>query len=165
MIITHAELDQLDAIMNLERDSFPHQENWSDQAWSQELSSDEACVMVSNDADGTILGVAAFRCVADMADLNRIIVRPDARRQGVGARLILAGLDWAQASGADRMLLEVRTDNDAAVSLYRNLGFDEISQRRDYYGPGHDAWVMLRPIGDEDEEWAESPLELFGNCT
>lgn len=154
MIITHAELDQLDAIMELERDSFPHQENWSAQAWADELGSDEACVMVSNDADGAILGVAAFRCVADMADLDRVIVHPQARRHGVGAKLVLAGLEWAQASGADRMLLEVRTDNEAAVSLYRRLGFDEISQRRDYYGPGHDAWVMLRPIGDDVTEWA-----------
>lgn len=154
MIITHAEPDQLDAIMDLERDSFPHQENWSAQAWSDELTAPEACVMVNTDADGTILGVAAFRCVADMADLNRVIVHPHARRQGVGARLILAGLDWAQASGADRMLLEVRTDNLPAVSLYKSLGFDEISQRRDYYGPGHDAWVMLRPVGDDVSEWA-----------
>lgn len=154
MIITHAEPAQLDSIMDLERDSFPLQENWSAQAWTDELSSPDACVMVNTDADGAILGVAAFRCVADMADLNRVIVHPDARRQGVGAKLILAGLDWAQASGADRMLLEVRTDNLPAVSLYKSLGFDEISQRRDYYGPGHDAWVMLRPVGDDISEWA-----------
>ncbi len=161
MIITHAEPDQLDAIMVLEEESFPHQEVWSAQAWSEELNSSEACVMVSADADGVILGVAAFRCVADMADLDRVIVHPAARRQGIAAKLILAGLDWAQASGADRMLLEVRTDNQPAVCLYRRLGFDEISQRRDYYGPGHDAWVMLRPIGDESSSQDEYQFELY----
>ncbi len=53
-----------------------------------------------------------------------------------------AGLEWAAATGADRMLLEVRHDNRGAIALYEKFGFTAISHRRDYYGAGADAVVM-----------------------
>ena len=48
--------------------------------------------------------------------------------------------------GAGRALLEVRFDNAAAIALYRTFGFETMTVRRDYYGPGVDAWVMGRPL-------------------
>ena len=51
------------------------------------------------------------------------------------------------------MLLEVRPDNESAVALYRRLGFEPVTTRRDYYGPGHHALVMLRALRDGDA-WA-----------
>ena len=102
------------------------------------------------------IGVANFGCVEDMADLNRVVVHRDARGRGVAAQLIRAGIEWAEALGATRMLLEVRTDNDPAVGLYSRLGFDRISLRRDYYGPGVDAVVMLRPISEATGAWEQA---------
>jgi ribosomal-protein-alanine N-acetyltransferase len=32
-----------------------------------------------------------------------------------------------------RMVLEVRASNEAAISLYRKMGFSDIGLRRDYY--------------------------------
>jgi [ribosomal protein S18]-alanine N-acetyltransferase len=153
MIITHARPEDLDAIVALEQAGFAAGEQWSVASWAAELDSDH-CVLADTDNDGLILGVATFTCVEDLADLNRIVVRPDARGRGVGAALLRAGLEWAEALGATRMLLEVRTDNSPALALYARLGFDQISCRRDYYGVGVDAAVMLRPIGDEADAWA-----------
>ena len=46
-----------------------------------------------------------------------------ARRRGL-ARLILGTLlGWAADQGAERAMLEVRPENDAALALYRRLGF------------------------------------------
>jgi [ribosomal protein S18]-alanine N-acetyltransferase len=153
MIITHARTEDLEAIVTLEQSGFGASEQWSADSWAAELDSDH-CVLANTDTDGQILGVATFTCVEDLADLNRVVVRPDVRGRGVGAALLRAGLEWAEALGATRMLLEVRTDNRAALALYARLGFDQISCRRDYYGPGVDAAVLLRPIGDEDDAWA-----------
>jgi GNAT superfamily N-acetyltransferase len=50
-------------------------------------------------------------------------VAPEARRRGVGGRLIDAVVDWARAGGARRVLLEVADWNTAAAALYERKGF------------------------------------------
>lgn len=153
MIITHARSSDLADILELERSGFDTGQQWSESAWAEELQAPDRHVLARLDADARIIGVATFSCVADMADLHRVIVHPDVRGRGVGGSLVRAGLEWAGALGARRMLLEVRPDNQPAVALYRQLGFAPVTTRRDYYGPGHDALVMLRPLADEDA-WA-----------
>lgn len=153
MIITHARPDDLAGILELEKVGFDAGEQWSETAWAEELAGADRYVLARLDREARIVGVATFRCVGDLADLNRVIVRPDVRGQGIGASLVRAGLDWASAVGARRMLLEVHPDNAPAVALYRGLGFAAIATRRDYYGPGLDALVMERPLRDGDA-WA-----------
>ena len=48
------------------------------------------------------------------------------------------------------MMLEVRRDNDPAISLYRRFGFETISQRPNYYGGGVDALVMSVTTTEEN---------------
>jgi ribosomal-protein-alanine N-acetyltransferase len=153
MIISHARPDDLAGIIELERVGFDAAEQWSETAWADELAAHDRYVLARFDVDDSIIGVAAFSRVAEMSDLNRVIVHPEFRGRGIGASLLRAGLDWASAVGARRMLLEVRPDNEPAVALYRRLGFEPITTRRDYYGPGHHALVMLRALRDRDA-WA-----------
>jgi ribosomal protein S18 acetylase RimI-like enzyme len=55
--------------------------------------------------------------------LAGIETAPNARRRGL-ARLILSTLlRWAAEQGAERVMLEVRRENEAAITLYRQLGF------------------------------------------
>jgi ribosomal-protein-alanine N-acetyltransferase len=89
-----------------------------------------------------VVGVASFSLAADLADLLRVIVASESRGRGLGSSLIRAGMEWAKAVGADRMLLEVRPDNKPAVRTYCKLGFATLDRRRDYYGTGMDALVM-----------------------
>ena len=152
MIISYATAADLDAICELEQVGFAEFERWSRQSWADEVAGDR-WVITRLDAHARVIGVASFGIAGDMADLYRVVVHPDVRGQGIGASLVNAGLDWAAAVGARRMLLEVRPDNDPAAGLYRRLGFEEVSVRRDYYGPGHDALVMQRGVGSEDR-WA-----------
>lgn len=154
MIITHASVADLDGILALEQDGFAPGEQWSHSLWADELAAPDHLVLTNTDADGQLLGVATFTVAEDMADLQRVVVHSRARGRGVGASLVRAGLEWAEALGANRMLLEVRTDNLPAVALYHRLGFDKVSCRADYYGPGRDAYVMLRALGEDDDAWA-----------
>jgi ribosomal-protein-alanine N-acetyltransferase len=153
MIISHARPDDLAGIVELEKVGFDAGEQWSESAWAEELAAHDRYVLARFDVNDSIIGVATFSCVADMADLNRVIVHPDFRGRGIGASLVRAGVEWASAVGARRMLLEVRPDNEPAVALYRRLGFAAVTTRRDYYGPGAHALVMLRPLRDADA-WA-----------
>jgi ribosomal-protein-alanine N-acetyltransferase len=153
MIISHARPDDLAGIVALEQVGFDADEQWSETAWADELAGHDRYVLARLDADGSMIGVATFSRVAEMADLNRVIVHPGHRGRGIGASLVRAGIDWASAVGAHRMLLEVRPDNEPAVALYRRLGFEPVTTRRDYYGQGHHALVMLRALRDGDA-WA-----------
>ena len=153
MIISHARPDDLAGILELETVGFETGEQWSETAWAEELGATDGYVLVRLDREARIIGVATFRHVAELTDLNRVIVRPDVRGQGIGASLVRAGLDWASAVGAHRMLLEVHPGNEPAVALYRRLGFAAISTRRHYYGPGLHALVMERLLRDSDA-WA-----------
>ncbi len=142
MIISAARADDLAAVLALEESGFEPAERWSRGSWQAELDNPDRLVLVRHDARGQVVGVATFSLVADAADLLRVIVAPDSRGRGIGTSLVRAGMDWAKAVGARRMLLEVRPDNDPAVRTYNKLGFTTLNRRRDYYGAGIDAVVM-----------------------
>jgi len=80
--------------------------------------------------------------VGDVADLHRLVVAPKQRRQGIGAALVVAGLEAVRYAGARSVLLEVAFDNDPAIALYQRLGFEQLAARDDYYGPGRHALIL-----------------------
>ena len=64
--------------------------------------------------------------------------------KGVGARLLGVLLDVAELHGGP-VFLEVRTDNEPAITLYRKAGFAIVGTRPRYYQPsGADAYTMCR---------------------
>ena len=88
------------------------------------------------------VGVIALQTVGDVADLHRLVVAPRARRRGVGAALVVAGLAEVRHAGAHSVLLEVAYDNEPAIALYQLLGFEQLAARDDYYGPGRHALIL-----------------------
>ncbi|MBB4796977.1 ribosomal-protein-alanine N-acetyltransferase [Brevundimonas bullata] len=99
-------------------------------------------VFAVEEADGFIL----IRVVADEAEILTLAVRPAARRNGLGGRLVETAVVRAAALGAERMFLEVAEDNVAARALYARTGFTEAGRRRGYYarpdGSREDALVL-----------------------
>ena len=89
----------------------------------------QAAVVAIDRPDGFIL----LRTVADEAEILTLAVRPEARRQGVGRRLVDEGRQFAATQGVTRLFLEVAEDNAAALALYAGAGFVEAGRRRDYY--------------------------------
>lgn len=147
MTVDLAAADDLGAIMALEA-SFEHA-RWSEQAWSEELASERTRVAVDRDPSGAVVGVATFALAGDVADLNRVVVAPEQRQQGIGRRLVLDGLAWAESAGARQVMLEVDADNDPARLLYEQVGFSTLARRAHYYGPGRDALVMALSLESE----------------
>ena len=67
---------------------------------------------------------------------------PAYQGQGIGRRLLDELLTFADGGV---VYLEVRTDNEAAIGLYRSVGFEQIGLRRRYYRvSGADAYTMRR---------------------
>lgn len=156
MIVSVATEADLDALLRLEETGFEPGERWNESSWAAEVDREDRLVLVSREA-GEVEAVACFSVLDDTAELLRVVVRTDRCGRGVARRLLGVGKEWAEAAGADRILLEVRHDNDAALALYGASGFEPIARRRDYYGPGRDALVMECPLSHHEmlelERW------------
>lgn len=72
------------------------------------------------------------------------------RGQGLGRRLLATTMETAIAGGLTRIELVVRTDNTAAVGLYRRFRFETEGVCRRYIvvdGSAHDVYLMARLVG------------------
>lgn len=135
--------DDLAAIMDLERTSFPT-DAWSEAMMREELVSPHGRYLVDLEA-GRLVGYGGVRAVAGAADadIQTIAIAEAARCRGRGRALLRALLQTARERGAREVFLEVRADNPAASALYVSEGFAEIARRPRYYQPDDvDAIVM-----------------------
>ena len=93
-----------------------------------------------------VVGHAVVSTAGDIAELQRIAVDGAHRRGGVASALLAGVLEVAGRTVADRLLLEVREDNRAAIAFYARSGFTEIDRRPGYFADGATA-VVLRLDG------------------
>lgn len=120
---------------------------WSAAQFWGELARDNRRYHVLTDESERIIGYAGMVFVGAEADVQTIAVAPDAQGHGWGRVLLDVLIEDARSCGCAQLMLEVRADNEPAIALYAHAGFEVISTRRSYYGPGEDAVIMrLRPI-------------------
>jgi ribosomal-protein-alanine N-acetyltransferase len=149
-----ATLADLDAIMALERTSFPT-DAWSDAMMREELASPHGWYVVVEEA-GRLVGYAGLRAArgAADADIQTITIAAGARGRGRGRALLRELLDEAVRRGVRGVFLEVRADNPVAQTLYASEGFAEVGRRPRYYQPDDvDAIVMKLDVSG----WAARP--------
>ena len=123
-----AHLDDLDAIMQLERSGFPAAEQWSERTWRGELLAEHRTILLARAQHP--VGVISINTTGQLADLHRLLVEPGSRRQGIGADLLRAGLDIVRRHGVREMILDVGYHNEPAIALYQQLGFEQLTARR-----------------------------------
>lgn len=144
--LRRAVVDDLDAIMAIERATFPD-DAWSSSSMRAELTGPHGHYLVAVDDDGELEGYAGLLAPlgTGQGDIQTIAVVESARRRGLGRRLLEELLAEAGRRGAEEVFLEVRAGNEPAKRLYASLGFERIAVRPHYYQPGdEDAWVMRR---------------------
>lgn len=87
-----------------------------------------------------------------------VAVNPAFRGRRLGTKLTQGVLEELCRRGTHRVYLEVRADNDAAVRLYRSLGFQFVRLLPDYYRSGVHGQSMRLTFPDP----AEVPLFALG---
>jgi ribosomal-protein-alanine N-acetyltransferase len=130
----------LPSILALERSGFDPSEQWSERSWRGELAGEGRTVLLARAQHP--VGVLALKTVGELADLHRLVVAPAYRRRGVGVGLVRAGLAAVSQLGARAVILEVGYTNEPAIALYQGLGFEQLTARENYYGPGQHALIM-----------------------
>jgi ribosomal-protein-alanine N-acetyltransferase len=142
----------LEQVVPLERELFPD-DAWSDAAFWAELARPETRHYVVAEGSEGVVGYAGLMAAGGDADVQTVAVAPRARGAGVGRMLLAELLAEAARRRCNDVLLEVRADNEAALTLYDRFGFERIARRRGYYRGGVDAVVMrLRGVGRRPAE-------------
>src|SRR5215467_6465510 len=118
--------------------------------WNQEsyvrLFADEraqAYVGLVVEEDQRMMGFLVGRELAGGEwEVENIAVNGDARRRGLGSRLMGEFLDLVRGRVGHDIYLEVRASNRAACALYEKWGFLEAGVRKSYYqSPEEDARI------------------------
>lgn len=132
---------------DLERLLFRGDGPWSAAAFLSEIGSRHTTCLAAR-ADGRLVGYAVLAGLGPEGDrefeVHTIGVDPDYQGRGIGRALLRRMLEVADAEGAP-VVLDVRTDNVPARTLYETHGFEVVGLRPRYYRPSMaDAHLMVR---------------------
>jgi ribosomal-protein-alanine N-acetyltransferase len=130
----------IDAVLAIEHASFG--DPWNRRAFA-DLIDDPRVAFLIADVGGRVCGYVVAWFVLDEGEIGNLAVADEARRQGIGARLLDGAIAEVRKSDVDTLYLEVRDSNTAARALYASRGFVEVGRRREYYRrPKEDALVL-----------------------
>ncbi|OTA18143.1 ribosomal-protein-S18-alanine acetyltransferase [Xenorhabdus beddingii] len=96
-----------------------------------------------------IIGFAITHYVMDEATLFNIAIHPEYQSRGYGRALLNYLIDILPEKQINTLWLEVRRSNQSAIRLYEDLGFNEVSVRKNYYPTAtgkEDAIMMALPL-------------------
>ena len=138
----------LTKIAAMEARAFAHP--WGEQSLRSTLAqagSGLAVVSTARPADPEPLAFCLYQQIVDEMSILQIATAAQARRRGLGLRLIRFVQQTAQSGGCAQLFLEVRRSNTAARGLYTSAGFIEQGVRRGYYADnGEDALLLCCPV-------------------
>ena len=94
-------------------------------------------------SDNKVLGFIQIEDHFEITDIINIAVDKDHQGKGIGKKLIQYVIDNTKA---DKLMLEVKVNNESAINLYKSMGFNQIHIRPNYYEGNIDAIIMERSI-------------------
>lgn len=104
------------------------------QAWRSTLTRDHRGWVARR--DGRPVGWVVGRVFSDGRGwIDQLAVARSARGLGLGRALLLHSLDELRARGATLLALEVQAENEHAIGLYRDIGFEVQREWRVYTKP------------------------------
>ena len=120
---------------------------WTVQQIAAEYKRESACTLVAENDLLEIVGWCCGFCVAPDAELWKVSVSVKWQKQGVATALLQELCHLFVDTGGDRVFLEVRSQNDAALHLYLQSGWEKQGIRKSYYKkPVDDAILLVRSL-------------------
>lgn len=135
-------MDQVEAVVRLEENELS---GWSRASVLEELQRPGSVSLAAADG-GDLVGWCCARFFEDESDLLKIGVAANFRRRGCGTMLMAELQRRLQELGVERIYLEVRSENEAAVLFYCRLGFTPYARRISYYNRPTDDALVLRKL-------------------
>ena len=104
-----------------------------------------------------VLGYVAFYGTIESTDIFEIAIKKEYQGQCFGEKLLTESMRNLLKNNKNskiknihfsenKFLLEVNENNIKALKLYKKIGFEQISVRKNYYGNNEDAIIMMKII-------------------
>ena len=140
MIIEDVSIEQLDSIVEIEKQCFSVPWTW--QQLKSQLKDDSHEFICALDGE-RVTGYVGMMYVLDEGYISNVAVSPDYRRQGIADALIDGLVSRCISLKLAFVTLEVRESNAPAIALYTKHGFSPVGRRKNYYSfPKEDAILM-----------------------
>lgn len=95
--------------------------------------------------DGSIIGFVSYSIAYERAELNYIYVTAAERKSGIATALMEFCISEVIKHGCTNITLEVSSENEAGINLYKKFGFTQAAVRPRYYH-GVDGLLMIREL-------------------
>jgi len=82
-----------------------------------------------------VAAVGMVHLYQGFAAISNVAVSPSARRRRLGRAVTKGLMSWLASPGVEMTVLQVEADSQAALSLYRDLGFEKL----------YDSWHLRKP--------------------
>ena len=153
--------EHIEQILEIEKQSFLTP--WTHGMFLNEFNSPLSYHFVvtrSEEGGDVVIGYIIFWMLMEEVHILNVATHPAYRRRRIAHFLLHFALDFAYAKGGIAYFLEVRRGNQAAIDLYRKVGFALWRVREHYYADtGEDALIMRLFYGDRayDKKGDEHP--------
>ena len=140
IIVRELKVEDSAAVAEMEQQIFS--DSWSEKSVLETVQQKQSVCFAAEKA-GHLLGYLLAYHAADEAEIARIAVQKEARRQGAAGKLMQALEHYCEEHKMEKLLLDVRESNEAARSFYTKNGFVEDGIRQGFYvNPSEDAVLM-----------------------
>lgn len=136
--------EDIKQIAELEAKTFS--DAWTERSVMESLEQTQAFITVAED-DGKVIGYCIIYYVMDEAEIARIAISEDVRRQGVGSGVLDYTCKCCREKEVTRLLLDVRESNKGAIAFYETYGFQADGVRKNFYDlPQENAVLMSKSL-------------------
>ncbi len=144
LVIRELKAEDAAAAAEIEYQSFP--DPWSQNGILDTVSNPSTVCLLAEKAGKAVGYLFAYRA-GDEAEIARIAVAGEQKRQGVGKSLMRTLEEIGKKKQIRRLLLDVRESNREARAFYEKMAFQEDGIRRGFYqDPPEDAVLMSREL-------------------
>lgn len=152
LLIRRMENDDIPEVIKIEQTLF--NPPWPEDGFSFEINVayySHPLVITQENNDNYLLGYAILWVLYEQAHLANIAVRKERQGMGIGRYLLDYIIADAKIHDCSTIHLEVRENNNPAISLYKSFGFVPIGKRRKYYENKFDALLMCCNLNQSGE--------------
>jgi [ribosomal protein S18]-alanine N-acetyltransferase len=141
--------DDFPVIVEIEKRCYP-EAPWNEKQFEAELTKPYShFILLSDDeTDSQIAGYLVFWLLFDECQILNLAVDLPYRGMGFAKQLLRKAASLALKQNIQKLSLDVRKGNVAAIHLYQGLGFVITHVRKGFYSNGEDAYTMLLEMKD-----------------
>jgi [ribosomal protein S18]-alanine N-acetyltransferase len=141
-------IDDLDDVIKIENKSFS--DPWSYQSFKRDIIFNNHSLYLCAYKGRNLIAYIGGWLIVNKLHITNLAVDPEYRRKGIATKLIDEIFKMSILQGINKITLEVRMSNDAAIKLYKKKGFIVVGRYLHYYSNNNeDALIMWKEFKNE----------------